>query len=108
VECAFGEIDARWGIFWKPLKFSLNHSIQTIEAALRLHNFIVNHAIDNGLCSTIDQTIHDEDCLQFLSANPTETVGILGDDSNEFRRRRTLKKGKGNEVGRGGVLDEAL
>jgi hypothetical protein len=43
-----------------------------------------------------------------LSANPTETVGILGDDSNEFRRRRTLKKGKGNEVGRGGVLDEAL
>ena len=42
VECAFGEIDLRWGIFWSPLSFSLKHNCNVIDAAMRLHNFIVD------------------------------------------------------------------
>ena len=41
VECAFGEVDLRWGIFWKPLRFSLVHNCCVIDAAMRLQNFIV-------------------------------------------------------------------
>jgi hypothetical protein len=39
-ECAFGEYNMRWGIFWKPLNFGLEYS-QTINACARLHNLIV-------------------------------------------------------------------
>jgi hypothetical protein len=42
VECCFGEIDGRWGIFWKPLGFSLQKNLIVIDAAMRLHNFIVD------------------------------------------------------------------
>ena len=43
VECAFGEIDRRWGILWKPLQGSLDSHKYTIDSCLRLHNFIVNY-----------------------------------------------------------------
>ena len=43
VECAFGEIDLRWGIFWKRLCCSLDNSCLIIEGALRLHNFLVDY-----------------------------------------------------------------
>ena len=48
VECAFGEIDMRWGFFWKPLKFSLVRNARIIDARLRLHNFIVDYRLENS------------------------------------------------------------
>ena len=48
VECAFGEIDMRWGIFWRPLQFSLQNNIQVIDAAMRLHNFLIDYKMQNG------------------------------------------------------------
>jgi hypothetical protein len=45
VECAFGEVDLRWGILWRPLKFSLKHNCRVIDACLRLHSFVVNFRI---------------------------------------------------------------
>ena len=44
VECAFREIDRRWGIFWSPLTGALldNHQY-VIDSALCLHNFIVDY-----------------------------------------------------------------
>jgi hypothetical protein len=42
IECAFGEIIMRWGIFWRPLRFKLHHCGDIINAALLLHNFLVN------------------------------------------------------------------
>jgi hypothetical protein len=41
VECAFGEIELRWGILWRPLQCSLAHNCQIIDACMRLHNFIL-------------------------------------------------------------------
>ena len=40
-ECAFGEIDRRWGIFWRPLQGSLTNHRYTIDSALPLHNYII-------------------------------------------------------------------
>ena len=42
-QCAFGEIDRRWGIFWKPLEGSLFEHKYTIDASIRLHNYIVEN-----------------------------------------------------------------
>ena len=43
VECAFGEIDLRWGIFWKRLCVSLDNAADIIEGAMHLHNFLVDY-----------------------------------------------------------------
>ena len=37
VECASGEIDLRWGIFWKRLTRSLENTALVIEGSMRLH-----------------------------------------------------------------------
>ena len=46
VECAFGEIDLRWGIFWKRLQYSLDNNMLVIEAGLYLHNFLVKYRLE--------------------------------------------------------------
>ena len=43
VECAFGKIDLRWGIFWKRLNYSLENLAIIIEGAMRLHNFLADY-----------------------------------------------------------------
>ena len=43
VECAFGEIDLRWGIFWKRLSCRFKNRALIIEGSTRLQNFLVDH-----------------------------------------------------------------
>ena len=43
VECAFGEIDLRWGIFWKRIMCSLENLAVIIVGAVCLHNYIVDY-----------------------------------------------------------------
>ena len=47
VECAFGEIDLRWGIFWKRLGFGLENCAIIIKGAMRLHNYLVDYRETN-------------------------------------------------------------
>ena len=86
MECLFGEIDGRWGIFWSPLQFSLEHNIQVIDAAFRLHNYIVDYNIAHGLHrnlqAMIDQYDHEE-LLVFAMTNPDEPIGPIGDNLND-------------------------
>ena len=59
VECAFGEIDRRWGIFWSAISYSLNNTCIICEGAMHLHNFLVDFR--NSLVDPItDQLIEDE------------------------------------------------
>ena len=37
-----GELVMQWGIFWRMLKFDLTHCGPIIEAAMHLHNFLVD------------------------------------------------------------------
>lgn len=38
IERTFGIFIRRWGIFWKPLSYSLKHNMAIIHACCRLHN----------------------------------------------------------------------
>lgn len=45
IECAFGMFIQRWGIFWRPLQFSLKNAFAIIHACIRLHNFCVQRRL---------------------------------------------------------------
>ena len=47
VECAFGEINMRWEIFWKPLRCSLNKSTLIIEGTIMIRTISL-HPTDVG------------------------------------------------------------
>ena len=77
VECTFGEIDARWGIFWRSLKFKLVVHRYIIDACMRLHNYIVDYRnlhTDNE----DDTSIFEREQLEFMRSNPEEIVGVFG------------------------------
>jgi len=107
IECAFGEIDARWGIFWSPLRFRLEQNINVIDAAMRLHNFIVMYDLQHDNRKNLSKCNEfEEDILKFMAANSNEIVGIFGDEGNdrnssrggsETKENRVLKK-KGEQV----------
>jgi DDE superfamily endonuclease len=42
IERTFGIFVQRWGIFWQPLKYNLEHCTAIVHASCRLHNFCVN------------------------------------------------------------------
>lgn len=79
VECAFGEIDARWGILWSPLRFSLQYNINVIDATMRLHNYIVMLDIKTKKRKKLDGEF-DNELLAYMRANPGNIVGIFGDN----------------------------
>ena len=91
VECAFGEIDRRWGIFWKPLQTSLTNHRYVIDAGLRLHNFIVDFRNQN---SVINQYTEEEErrelnyaSIVFSTVNPFAVLGNQADEEYEVRAR---------------------
>jgi Plant transposon protein len=44
IECAFGELVMRWGIFWRTLMFELpKKTTKIIQVCMLLHNFIIDH-----------------------------------------------------------------
>jgi len=43
IECAFGELVMRWGIFWRTLQFGLKKNLKIVQVCMLLHNFILDH-----------------------------------------------------------------
>ena len=78
VECAFGEIDLRWGILWKRLTCSLENTTTIIEGAMRLHNFLVDYREDTNYG-------HESLCEKYIFENEYADNGInsmvIGNDS---------------------------
>ena len=95
VECAFGEIDRRWGIFWKRLEGDLRNHKYTIDSAMRLHNFIIDYreaAVSEFDMDTYREEMQLEDeldtsCDLFMEQNPFATVGVLSEEVDEVRQR---------------------
>ena len=85
VECAFGEIDLRWGIFWKPLKFSLSMNCRIIDACMRFHNFIVDHRCDRNNMDSVDMDIFNEDARRYFAVHPCEEQGVFGGEDDVRR-----------------------
>ena len=95
VECVFGEINRRFGIFWKPLEGKLDRHISTIDAGLKLHNYIVEYR----LAHTDDNIDFEEDTeLQntrrtFNINNPGEMTGMVTEEAllQNTRGRKTTE-----------------
>ena len=99
IECAFGETDARWGIFWSPLRFRLQQNINVIDAAMRLHNFIIMHDLEHNNRRNLSKCNEfEEDILNFMAANPNEIVGIFGDEGNDRNSSHCSSETKENRV----------
>jgi hypothetical protein len=82
VECAFGEIELRWGILWRPLQCSLKHNCQIIDACMQLHNFVVEYR-DLSFIQDEDMDLFDEECRRFLAFNPDESVEMEGGELDD-------------------------
>ncbi len=75
VECCFGEVDLRFGIFWWPLKFSLKTNCHVIDTCLWLHNFILEN-YNRGFMDSVDKEVFDEDCWCFFTIHPDIPEGV--------------------------------
>lgn len=87
IECAFGELVMRWGIFWRTLLFDLKKCPQIVQVAMLLHNFIVEHR-ENGVAdgAYFSTFSIDIDELQLQLTNETgEAPNPLVTDNNEPR-----------------------
>ena len=89
VECAFGEIDRRWGIFWKPLSGLLVNHKYVIDSGLRLHNFIVDYRENEvrGVSAGQERSELDIASDNYVNANPFAVLGVQTDEDYEFRTR---------------------
>ena len=96
VECAFGEIDMRWGILWKPLRFSLKKSTKVIDACLRLHNFIVDYRESVRSYQVSGNTVGEVD--MFLSevrrSNAEDRSSATGVFGGEEEQRLDVRRGR--------------
>ena len=62
VECAFGEIDLRWAIFWKRLCGSVDTNIMICEGAMHLHNFLVDYRDAHDVDYNFKANVFQNDC----------------------------------------------
>jgi hypothetical protein len=77
VECAFGELVGRWGILWRTLRHGLPMATAIIQACARLHNWCLNHRVDNTGVSGWQATAAEKgDCD--LGGNPLPIFGTTG------------------------------
>ena len=86
VECCFGEIDLRFGIFWRPLKFSLKFNCHVIDACFQLHNFIVKHREStsaNVIMDECDREVFNDDCRRFYAVHPEIREGVDGGEIDQ-------------------------
>jgi hypothetical protein len=102
IECAFGEITLRWGIFWRALKFSLKMNCMVIDVCMRLHNFIVERRDANDRFSTsLDRDVFDDDCRRFFAIHPfLEDIGVRGGEDD-------IQRNQDGEVSHGGRSSRA-
>ena len=79
----------RWGIFWKALSFNLNNIVNIIDAALRLHNFIVDYRNEKKNKERCDSEYIEEfneferELTEFACLYPESIVGVFGDGVND-------------------------
>ena len=88
VECCFGEVDLRWGIFWRELNYALDVNCKIIDACMLLHNFIVEqrNEDDSLFTETMDFEIFDDECRRFYAVHPfRDNEGVYGGEQDVRR-----------------------
>jgi DDE superfamily endonuclease len=82
IECAFGELVMRWGIFWRTLLFDLRKSTRIIQATMLLHNFILDNERDDARFFQ-EFSIQMDDIQNELTRQTGEIPRALVSDNNE-------------------------
>lgn len=59
VEQAFGIMFARWGILWRPLRFSLAQNVRVVQLAMVLHNFCIDNQDTNPTDMLTDSDVSE-------------------------------------------------
>jgi DDE superfamily endonuclease len=86
IECAFGELVMRWGIFWRTLLFDLKKCTKIVQATMLLHNFIIDQRENLGDASFFEQFDIPIDHIQDLITEQTgELPHAIATDNNEPR-----------------------
>jgi DDE superfamily endonuclease len=84
IEQAFGMLVGRWGIFWRPIRGSVQKASRVVVVCMKLHNFIISQ----GSIAVPD--VYEEDNEQHRDA-PDRAVhfqdGVDTDDVMHRRRR---------------------
>ena len=84
IECAFGELVMRWGIFWRTLQFDLKKSQKIISVAMLLHNFIIDHDRDERSYFE-DFSLPRDSVQEALTRQSGEMPRAVVTDNNEGR-----------------------
>ena len=92
VECAFGEIDLRWGIFWKRLSVSLSHASVIIEGAMHLHNFLVDYRESRVNDKELYRSIEREVFYNDLIGSSIVRLVVVGEKGRDVGRPLNSEK----------------
>lgn len=110
IECAFGELVMRWGIFWRTLRFDLNKCSRIVQSAMLLQNFIIENRVDG-----VWEDAHfanfsiNVDALQVALTEETgEAPNPLVSDNNEQRPPGRRTKDDVELATKGGAVRERL
>jgi hypothetical protein len=62
IECAFGMLVRRWGVFWRPLEVEFDRRAPLVGAAMRMHNYCIDRRIgmemtEVGPCTLIQPKV---------------------------------------------------
>ena len=96
IECTFGELIMRFGIFWRTLRFDIKQAGDIVNAAGLLHNFILEEReladddtpdSDKTLFQSFSQTtmnyLDEPQADRNLISSPTEPAIAIVSDNNE-------------------------
>lgn len=104
IECAFGELVMRWGIFWRTLRFNLKKSIKIVQVCMLLHNHIIDsrHGQDSEDAAFFRNfTIQMDHVQTQLTQQHGEIPRAVAADNNEPDRggRLSLEETKQRAIG---------
>ena len=75
IQMAFGRLTTKWKIFRRNLNFSTNYNSKIIEAACKLHNYVLNE--DNEDFSNISSSNNEDWGVDALDQGPINNRGYL-------------------------------
>ena len=85
VECAFGEIDRRWGTFWSAIQYSLENTCIICEGAMHLHIFLVDYR--NSLLEPLNETQKEKEIFHYDQIDNGIVSYAITNDSTRPRGR---------------------
>ena len=99
VECAFGELVMRWGIFWRTLLFDLKKCTKIIQVGILLHNFIIDER---------EGFNKDASYFQNFSISMDPIQQQITDQTNEIPRALVTDNNEPGQAGRHSIEEDAL